>query len=119
MSLIGALTKAAKAGEAAKKTAPFYSAVDEALGNLIAAKTRQYRPMGQKMLQAEFGYAKAMHELYRDDCSKAMLDDACENLGVDEDGNDVEPDPDDYGDYCYEQMRDRQLDAQMTREGRA
>jgi hypothetical protein len=31
MSLVGALAKAAKAGEAAKKTAPFYSAVDEAL----------------------------------------------------------------------------------------
>lgn len=38
MSLIGALTKAAKAGEAAKKTAPFYSAVDEALGNLKRPK---------------------------------------------------------------------------------
>jgi len=34
MSLIGALTKTAKAGEAAKKTAPFYSAVDETLANL-------------------------------------------------------------------------------------
>jgi hypothetical protein len=38
MSLIGALSKAAKAGEAAKKTAPFYSAVDEALGNLKRPK---------------------------------------------------------------------------------
>lgn len=34
MSLIGALAKATKAGETAKKTAPFYSAVDEALANL-------------------------------------------------------------------------------------
>ena len=38
MNLIGALNKAAKAGEAAKKTAPFYSAVDEALGNLKRPK---------------------------------------------------------------------------------
>jgi len=38
MSLIGALTKAAKAGETVKKTAPFYSAVDEALGNLKRPK---------------------------------------------------------------------------------
>jgi hypothetical protein len=38
MSLIGALAKAAKAGETAKKTAPFYSAVDEALANLPRPK---------------------------------------------------------------------------------
>jgi hypothetical protein len=38
MSLIGALTKAAKAGETVKKTAPFYSAVDEALANLKRPK---------------------------------------------------------------------------------
>jgi hypothetical protein len=38
MSLIGALSKAAKAGETVKKTAPFYSAVDEALGNLKRPK---------------------------------------------------------------------------------
>ena len=38
MSLIGALTKAAKAGETAKKTAPFYSAVDEALANIARPK---------------------------------------------------------------------------------
>ena len=37
MSLIGAL-KVLKAGEAAKKTAPFYSAVDEALANLKRPK---------------------------------------------------------------------------------
>ena len=38
MSLIGALSKAAKAGETVKKAAPFYSAVDEALGNLKRPK---------------------------------------------------------------------------------
>jgi len=38
MSLIGALTKAAKAGEKVRKTAPFYSAVDEALANLKRPK---------------------------------------------------------------------------------
>jgi len=38
MSLIGALTKAAKAGETVKKTAPFYSAVDEALSTLKRPK---------------------------------------------------------------------------------
>jgi hypothetical protein len=38
MSLIGALTKAAKAGETAKKTAPFYSAVDEALAAIARPK---------------------------------------------------------------------------------
>jgi hypothetical protein len=38
MSLVGALTKALKAGETAKKTAPFYSAVDEALANLPRPK---------------------------------------------------------------------------------
>jgi len=38
MSLIGALTKAGKAGETVKKAAPFYSAVDEALGNLKRPK---------------------------------------------------------------------------------
>ena len=37
MSIIGAL-KAAKAGEKVRKTAPFYSAVDEALGNLKRPK---------------------------------------------------------------------------------
>jgi hypothetical protein len=38
MSLVGALTKALKAGETAKKTAPFYSAVDEALANIARPK---------------------------------------------------------------------------------
>ena len=38
MSLIGALTKAAKAGETVKKAAPFYSAVDEAMSNLKRPK---------------------------------------------------------------------------------
>jgi hypothetical protein len=38
MSLIGALTKAVKAGETAKKTAPFYSSVDEALANIARPK---------------------------------------------------------------------------------
>jgi len=38
MSLVGALTKALKAGETAKKTAPFYSAVDEALANIKRPK---------------------------------------------------------------------------------
>ena len=38
MSLVGALTKAAKAGETVKKTAPFYSAVDEAMSNLKRPK---------------------------------------------------------------------------------
>ena len=38
MSLIGALTKALKAGEPAKKTAPFYSSVDEALANIARPK---------------------------------------------------------------------------------
>ena len=38
MSLVGALTKAAKAGETVKKTAPFYSAVDEALANIARPK---------------------------------------------------------------------------------
>jgi hypothetical protein len=38
MSLVGALTKALKAGETAKKTAPFYSSVDEALANIARPK---------------------------------------------------------------------------------
>jgi hypothetical protein len=38
MSLVGALTKAGKAGETVKKAAPFYSAVDEALSNLKRPK---------------------------------------------------------------------------------
>lgn len=38
MSLIGALAKAVKAGEATKKTAPFYSSVDEALANIARPK---------------------------------------------------------------------------------
>lgn len=111
--------RAAREAERAAKDLAQHIALHEALGNLIAAKTRQYRPMGQKMLQAEFDYAKAMHELYSDDCTKEMLADACAALGVDEDGNDVEPDPDDYGDYLYECHRDRLLDAQMRAEGRA
>jgi hypothetical protein len=38
MSLVGVFNKAAKAGLPVKKTAPFYSAVDEALGNLKRPK---------------------------------------------------------------------------------
>jgi hypothetical protein len=38
MSLVGALTKALKAGETAKKTAPFYSSIDEALANIARPK---------------------------------------------------------------------------------
>jgi len=38
MSLVGALTKAGKAGETVKKAAPFYSAVDEAMSNLKRPK---------------------------------------------------------------------------------
>lgn len=111
--------RAAREAERAAKDLAQHIALHEALGNLIAAKTRQYRPMGQKMLQAEFDYAKAMHELYSDDCTKEMLADAAAALGVDEDGNDVEPDRDGYCDYLYEQMRDRQLDDQMRRDGLA
>ena len=96
-------------------------ALHEALGNLIAMKRLNLKPMNQSLLWAEFNYAKAMHVLYSDDCSKEMLADAAAALDVDEDGEELpfEPDRDGYGDYLYEQMRDRQLDEQMRSEGRA
>lgn len=61
-------------------------ALHEALGHLIAVRRMKLRPTNRNLLWAEWHYAKAMHDLYGDDASERMLDDACDNLGVDRDG---------------------------------
>ena len=61
-------------------------AVHEALGHLIAMKRLNLRPINSNLLWAEWHYAKAMHDLYGDDASETMLQEACDNLGVDRDG---------------------------------
>ena len=112
---------AARQAERAAKDLAQHIALHEALGNLIAMKRLNLKPTNRNLLQAEWDYAKAMHELYSDDCTQAMLDDACANLGVDEEGEELpfEPDRDGYGDYLYECRRDKMLDEQIDREFRA
>jgi len=108
---------AARVAETKARELAQHIALHEALGRLIAVKRLDLKPMNRNLLYAEWDYAKAMHNLYSDDCSQAMLDDACAALGVDEDGELLDDDGSDYGDYLYEQMRGRKLDAQIAWEG--
>ncbi len=111
----------AKQVERQAKELELHIALHEALGNLIPIMRLNLKPTNSRRLWAEWQYAKAMHNLYGDEASKGMLDDACAALGVDEEGEELpaDPDRDGYGDYLYEQHRDRQLDEQMRREGLA
>lgn len=111
--------RAARAAETKARDLAQHIALHEALGRLIAMKRLDLKPMNRNLLDAEWDYAKAMHNLYSDDCSQAMLDDACAALGVDEDGEPLDDDGSDYGDYLYQCYKDNLLDEQMKREGRA
>lgn len=82
----------------------------EALGHLIAMRKTASDMGAQKVLWADWHFAKAMHDLYGDDSSKTMLQEASDNLGIDEEGEDSPFDADGYGDYLFEQQRDRKLD---------
>ena len=61
-------------------------ALHEALGHLIAVRRMGLKPSNGNLLLAEWHYAKAMHDLYGDDATDTMLQEACDNLGVDRDG---------------------------------
>lgn len=66
-----------------------HEALHEALGHLIAMKRLKLKPANANLLWAEWHYAKALHDIYSDDSTRAQLECACDNLGVDEEGNEV------------------------------
>lgn len=105
--------RAAREVERKAKDLAQHIAVHEALGNLIAMKRLNLKPMNQNLLWAEFDYAKAMHVLYSDDCTKEMLSDAAAAFGVDEDGNDVESGAESHADYA-DHMNDRIREDRMV-----
>jgi len=65
-------------------------ALHGALGELIAARQSTTDMFSQKVLRGDFLFAKALHDLFGDDCSARQLECACDNYGVDAEGNDLE-----------------------------
>ena len=95
------------------------AAIGEAATNLAAMRRLNLKPMNSNLLWAEWEFYKALNEWDGDGTYAEAFGDACHALGVDEEGEETPPDPDEYGDYLYEQRRDRQLDDQMRPEGLA
>ena len=93
------------------------AAIGEAATHLASVRRMNLKPMNSQLLWAEWDFYKAMKEWDGDGNYDDAFGDVCHSLGVDEDGEDVPPDPADYGDWLFEQARDRKLDEQMTREG--
>lgn len=93
--------------------------IGAAATHLASVRRMNLKPMNANLLWAEWEFYKAMKAWDGDGLYDDAFGDICLSLGVDEEGEDVPPDPADYGDYLYEQRRDRQLDEQMAREGRA
>jgi hypothetical protein len=65
-------------------------ALHEALGHLVAARKSARTMYDHKVLQADWHFAKALHDVFGSDCSARELQAACDNLGVGENGDDVE-----------------------------
>jgi topoisomerase IA-like protein len=107
---------AARAAERNAKEAAALTALSEAAASLANIRRLNLKPMHQTALWAEWEFAKALKAWDGDGLFDDMFAEACDNLGVDEEGEEVPADPADYGDYLYEQMRDRKLDEQIDRE---
>lgn len=87
----------------------------EALGHLIAVKRMKLRPMNRNVLWAEWHYAKAMHDLYSDDSTETMLQDACDSLGVDAEGNDSAEAAAEWAAHLADLRRDERMIADWER----
>lgn len=77
--------KARQAEREARETMQL-DALHEALGHLIGVRKMNLRPTNDNVLWADWHFAKALNNLYGDGCSGRALREACDNLGVDEDG---------------------------------
>lgn len=107
---------AAKAAEREVIEAQRLADLGAAASHLASVRRMSLKPMNQNLLWAEWEFAKALKAWDGDGLYDDMFAEACDNLDVDEDGEERPADPDDYGDYLYEQMRDRKLDEQWDRE---
>lgn len=65
-------------------------ALHEALGHLIAARKSAASMNSDKVLWGDWLFAKALNDLFGNDCSTRALQEACDNLGVDEHGHDAQ-----------------------------
>jgi hypothetical protein len=93
--------------------------IGAAATHLASVRRMNLKPMNANLLWAEWEFYRAMKMWDGDGLYDEAFADICSALRVDEEGEDVPPDPADLGDYLYEQMRDRKLDEQMRREGLA
>jgi hypothetical protein len=107
---------AAKRAEREARETAQIAAIGAAASNLASLRRMNLKPLNQNLLWAEWDFAKALKEWDGNGNFDDMFGDACHSLGVDEDGDDLPADPDEYGDYLYEQRRDRLLDEQIDRE---
>ena len=108
---------AARKAEAEAREIHHLQALGAAASHLASLRRMNLKCTNQNLLWAEWEFAKAIKEYDGDGNFDDLFGDACANLGVDADGEDLAPDPDDCGDYLYEQRRDRLLDEQIDRQG--
>ena len=107
---------AAKQAERNARETAQIAAIGGAASRLASVRAMNLHPLNQNLLWAEFDFAKALKEWDGNGNFDDMFGDACYSLGVDEDGDDLPADPADYGDWLYENRRDRLLDEQIDRE---
>ena len=101
---------AARAMERAVRQAALLADIGAAATNLAAIARLNLKPSNSTRLWAEFDLYKALREWDGDGYYDDTFADICEALGVDEEGEELPSDPYDpdcYGDYLYEQRRDR------------
>jgi hypothetical protein len=107
---------AAKRAEREARETAQIAAIGAAASRLASVRAMNLHPLNQNLLWAEWDFAKALKEWDGNGNFDDMFGDACYSLGVDDEGDDLPADPADYGDYLYEQRRDRMLDEQIDRE---
>ncbi len=110
---------AVRAAERNAREAAQLADIGAAATHLASVRRMNLAPMNANLLWAEWEFYKAMKAWDADGLYDDAFGDACLALGVDEEGEEKPADPADYGDYLYEQARDRKLDEQMRREGLA
>lgn len=96
---------AAKRAELEAREVAALQALGAAASHLANMRRMKLKPMNQNLLWAEWEFAKALKEWDGDGLFDEMFSEACDNLGVDEEGEDVP-------DFTGGQMtaRDRDLD---------
>ena len=107
---------AAKRAEREARETAQIAAIGAAASHLASIRRMDLKCTNQNLLWAEWEFAKALKDWDGNGNFDDMFGDACHSLGVDEDGDDLPADPADYGDWLYEQRRDRMLDEQIDRE---